>query len=1449
MTENTKRYKLKLTLRQRKALRYTGIFVLIIVFLQVTIYFASDILLRGYIKNKVEESSGGKYTVDFDRFYLSLLERGFYVEGFELVPLDGENTEIEALAYYMVEIPEFSIKGIHYRFSDKTLVLGTMRFREPFVQSRLEDRDGQERESPIKLLESEIKKSIGPNLDEILIKNLYIDNADLLLENFVSQQAIKADHTHIYVKNINLLKNRETATPFNAEGFDFSMDNFELLLADSIHTIKANKVRVSSLEEYIKGERIRLVPDVTKASEIYYQMDLDRFELTDADIDKVFYTSEVDVGSLRLDNPVFSVYSEIVPTQEEGSVNYDLYPLIRDILASISIENLDINDGKYLQRSIKDANRGRIEAASINFKMNSVYIGPDIEKKRNQFFHAQDAELDIADVRIALADGIHWITGEKAHLSSFNDEIRITGVEIKPIFPPDSIPEITLFEIQVPSLSITDANLKKIYNQNIVDIKEMIIMEPSVLLRDVRAGEGGDDLAQTSLQDLTRDFLKAIYVERLEMKDGNLVLDNHLRARQDSLSFGKISFVLENFRLDENVYDEQTSRIFLAEELQLEIHDYALKLSDNLHLFSADRIVMDTKTDYLQISNFRFRPADRGNIQTTLDRYGKGVVIDIEIPEFYARGVDIPAAYFKGELVVNHIEVPSPVIKINQYRKVQAEAEEVRIERGDVYDLLTSYFSVIQVDSLSLLAGTLEYENLGQEKLRTFAEDNVSIRIKNFYLDQYSKAEDLQSLFSEELDISLDNYVFNLAEGKYSIVADQISFNSAKEEILTSNVRLRPRKGLDSKLSISADIPVMSFTGVDLEAFIFDNVLELQKVKLSGTDVRLSINRDESNIPETNNRRDRGRNLPKTIDIIRIDTVDTENSNINVAFREGGTSRELINSGVNLRFYDFLLDSARLAEGDIAAFFGNLAMEIDDFSLVLEDSIHTLNFSKVELNTRGDELVFTDLYLSPIDLRGNPGQPVFSAHIPSVRLKTKSLRDVQQTGEFIINSMILQDPEIQIYLDKNEGQKKATEVSDKAIQNIVSKLYLENFEIRGGAIQLHEKSTTKEIQSFSDISLVLNDLNFDLSQQGSIDRKFLLNSNYEIVIPNYEIMLKDSLNLLRIGLATMTNKDLILQDVQMIPRYGKYQYTRKVGHQTDVASIDIPLIVIEGFDLDLFVDEQKLIAKSMHVSQPTAHLFRDKRFPKKEELYRPMPQEMMKNAGMDVLLDSLIVYEANIFYNEFPENGMVPGNIAFTGVNLTMAPFQLTKDPADFKFKSSFLVGDGYINEQAPLKLTGEMFFSGKYPIQLDAEVGDFDLTLINPILEANAFVSVRKGEIKGANWSIILNDDHAIGKMVLRYNDLNVKLLDERTLEKGRGRKRMLTFVINTFAVRSNNPRKMFNTLITSQIYLPRDDKRFIFNYWWQATLTGLKGSAGLGQPKVPKKKEEVLEAISVEE
>ncbi|MCH7404549.1 AsmA family protein [Belliella aquatica] len=1421
----------------RRFLKPLVIVLSILLFLQVVIYFTSDFFLRSYLKQKVSEASGEKYEIDFDKFYISLFQRGVILKGFSLIPVEEAFAELTDIPYYKISAPEISITRLNYLFRKKELQLGAINLTSPSIEFRLEDEleelfnEGET--SALKLLEEEIKKTFGDlGLEEIRIKNLFVDDADLLLQNFISQRAIQVENAHVQLKDIQLLKKRDPETPFNAEGFALDLENFEILLADSVHTVRASEVHISSLEQFIKVQKVDIIPDLTQKSTNYFEVKLEDLNLTEADINKVFYTSEVDIGALMLLRPEFSLYSAGVQQKSDKGI-FDLYELIEGILGSIAIRDLQIVEGKFVQRDYQDQANHRIKANEIDFMMQNVYVGPDEKRKINQFFYAQDAALELREVEVALGDKVHMIKGDFVSLSSFTDAIEITGMKILPEENGNTNDDRTLFEINIPELQLNEADLRKIYNEGIIDIREIYVNRPEIILRDVQGNN--QERKPFDLQDLTEDFLKAIYVDRFEVNEGSLVVDNNLRVRQDSLSFGKVSFVLEKFALDEKVDRYGNRDIFFAEELQIELTDYALKLADNLHVFKADRLFLDTKSSQVQIDGFSIRPFAPSQIQTALDRYDKHTALDIYVPRFTAVGVDISEAYFNKKLNINQIRIPSPKINIYTYRSKDEENEE-KVEREELLNLLENYFTEVSVDSLILIKGSLNYENTIRDRLRTFAEDNVSIAVKNFFIDQNTDSEDFRSLFSEEVDLSLNNYVFSIADGKYNIVADRINFNTSREEIITSNVRLTPSRQADVKTQISAVIPTLSFTGVDLESFLFENNLNLKKVKFSGSSVNILVDRDFENKEVSNRQRNRERILPKTINVITIDTVSAENANFSLSYQEQGSRSELVKTGINLSIFDFMLDSTVLAKGDISGFFGGLALDIDEFWLTLSDSVHRVTFSKVELDTRYEGILLNNLRIIPHSLSGKPGIPVISGHVPTALIKTSALADIQMRKDLWISELRLFRPDIEIFLDEVKAEKTEEE-AEEDIKSVLETIRIDEFEIVEGNLAFFDKNSSKEPQHFKGLNISLDELKFDLDNMSGFDKLDLLEKAFVINLPDYKFLTKDSMNVIEIGLATVSNDRISLQNVSMKPRMGRFSYTRQVGKEVDVIELFIPEIIIHHPDLPRLIERQELSAVLLEVLDLDATIYRDKRFPLPQGVYKFMPQELMKQVGIVAQLDTLQLRNGNIRYVEFPEKGLVPGEIYFSELYAAVYPFHLGKNPAEYEIKNANLLAMAKLNGEAQINLQGQMSFDAPYPMNINAQIGEFDLRSINSILVPNAFARIREGRVQSGDWSFTADNKEAKGSMLLLYNDLNVMLLDERTLERGLGRKKILTFVLNVFAVKSNNPRKFPRNTVRGSIYEPRNTEKFIFNYWWTTTLSGLKGSLGLGQAKPPKK------------
>ena len=78
-------------------------------------------------------------------------------------------------------------------------------------------------------------------------------------------------------------------------------------------------------------------------------------------------------------------------------------------------------------------------------------------------------------------------------------------------------------------------------------------------------------------------------------------------------------------------------------------------------------------------------------------------------------------------------------------------------------------------------------------------------------------------------------------------------------------------------------------------------------------------------------------------------------------------------------------------------------------------------------------------------------------------------------------------------------------------------------------------------------------------------------------------------------------------------------------------------------------------------------------------------------------------------------------------------------------------------------------------------------------------------------------------------------KLTDSLTYMRGLGKLKVYTLGANLLA-KNHNPRAGSKKITTRRIYLERDKSRFVFSTWWKATFSGLRGTFGLGRPKIPK-------------
>jgi hypothetical protein len=503
-----------------------------------------------------------------------------------------------------------------------------------------------------------------------------------------------------------------------------------------------------------------------------------------------------------------------------------------------------------------------------------------------------------------------------------------------------------------------------------------------------------------------------------------------------------------------------------------------------------------------------------------------------------------------------------------------------------------------------------------------------------------------------------------------------------------------------------------------------------------------------------------------------------------------------------------------------------------------------VKFSSLLVNNKAEETIFSDFQIIPNNTTGYPGVPILKAEVAELGIEHNSLRQIESTGVFDISQLRLTSPIIDLYLDRIE---KTGPVKDPRIRKeggLVSSIILRDLLIQEGQINAHNKDSGQMPRlAFNNVDFGMKGLDLNLmNSDQEIRPQFLLEKDLSLSLANYSLYTEDSLNKLEIGRIRFLENNLFLEQVRFGPTVGRYNYFRKQGYQSDAIDGTVERISILDIDFDTYFNSQALKARKVSLEGMRLDVFRDKRLARREGIIKLMPQELMKNAPLDMLVDSVTATNAFIRYQEFAPRAMMPGSIRFEDLNLSLAPFALSKTGNKYPLEKTYLNAEGKLMGQGLLKLNSTLFFEAPYPMDMNVEIGEFDLRNVNNMVSNGVFVEIVSGKVTSGKWDFRINEDEAWGKMNLNYKDLKIQILDTVSMRSGKGKLGLLTFAANTL-IKNSNPRKLFNNRITSTIYFERDKSKFIFGGWWRATFSGLQGSVGLGQPKIPKRKEEIEE------
>jgi len=541
---------------------------------------------------------------------------------------------------------------------------------------------------------------------------------------------------------------------------------------------------------------------------------------------------------------------------------------------------------------------------------------------------------------------------------------------------------------------------------------------------------------------------------------------------------------------------------------------------------------------------------------------------------------------------------------------------------------------------------------------------------------------------------------------------------------------------------------------------------------------------------------------------------------------------------------------AALAILIVAGLFYFKARNLEDFNPLIKeklqdlvsngsDGFYQLTYDSLKSDVYGGTVILKNVHVFPDSAR--------LLHLDSIHMKPADIFDLSLTTlaidgldftDFLSNKKIdlkiiyINNPTLEIFHEKNDSlkNKKDTASIQTVYQRIstvlnrfsLQKLAIKNMEvIHHNYISDEKESTTR----FDKVNMQFEDLLIDsLTQYDST--RFMYAKNAAITLGKFKFPTADSLYTISMDsiYINAANKTVNIDTFAFTPRNGKDAFVAKMPYLKERYSVGFEHVSLNNIDWWGFVSNEGFSAKNMILKNGKLQIYADRNlppFPKSK--VGNYPHQILMKIKLPVSLDSVIISDLDLTYEENNPDSKLQGKVFFNNINGFIANInnnpQAAASPVMKIKASSDLMDAGKINAEFLFNLNETK--SGAFSIS--GNMGSMDAKKLDPVTQPLGLFKIDDGTVKSLSFDLKGNDHNCSGQFTFLYNDLHIEILKKGNDDGEQSKKGFLSFIANTFIIKKSNPGNN-GDVRTVTASAERDIHKSFFNLIWKTLLDGFK-------------------------
>lgn len=262
-----------------------------------------------------------------------------------------------------------------------------------------------------------------------------------------------------------------------------------------------------------------------------------------------------------------------------------------------------------------------------------------------------------------------------------------------------------------------------------------------------------------------------------------------------------------------------------------------------------------------------------------------------------------------------------------------------------------------------------------------------------------------------------------------------------------------------------------------------------------------------------------------------------------------------------------------------------------------------------------------------------------------------------------------------------------------------------------------------------------------------------------------------------------------------------------------------PHITIRGWHFDDILSG-RMRAAAIEVDSFGMHVRTNQNLVPDPQGYKRLPQEMLRNIPIALVVDSLVVRQGRLRFENLGVDKTEVGLLTFDPINASFR--NVTNDSARIaQQKIMDVVATGYLQGKHPMY--NHLWFDLTSPdnaFSFEGNAGKIPFASLNSFITPCADAVFDEGTINKISFRANADGTSANGSLTMDYEDLHFSLLDDE-----REHRKILSKVVDLLFVNEENDRSD-EDFEKGVIHNLRKKNLSFFNYWWTSIQSGIRTS-----------------------